>query len=322
MSLDKERLKKGLGGAGSTRYRMVLPAVRAVRWIRYATEGRLRQRTGRLKTVQVGGSVMRVPEDMRWAFAGGTYYERTVTEWLQCLVKSAPSNVFYDIGGNYGYYTLLLAPEVEQVHVFEPVSSTLEVLRMNVERNHLNNVTVHGVGLADASGTAEIRLFSSSGNNSLFDVTAGATVRRIGTEAIRLETLDGLVFDHGLPTPGLIKMDVEGAELRVLQGARQVLRQFHPTLIMEFYGPHFEKAGYSSADVVDELLAAGYAIYGVSETADDKRLHKLADFSFLQIGTLIAIDAGRRGELDELTTGVPSREDVHRGQTARPPLDP
>jgi FkbM family methyltransferase len=240
-------------------------AVRAV-----AIEGTQRFERGwrrvlrRPVVVQVGPYQMEVPGDMMWAFRGGAYYEREMTRWLPLFLREAPSAVFYDIGANYGYYSLLLAPVADSVHAFEPVSQTRAHLSSALATNQVKNVTVYPVALSDHVGSAQVRLFSSSGNNSLYDVVdRGVFIRQTGTESVMLDTLDRHVYERGLPAPGLIKMDVEGAELFVLQGGRRTLREHHPVLTAEFNETHFEKAGYSRSDVMAELVDAGYAIMAI-----------------------------------------------------------
>lgn len=222
----------------------------------------------------VGPYLIEVPGDMMWAFRDGVYYEQDMTLWLPLLLQEAASRVFYDIGANYGYYSLLLAPVADSVHAFEPVSRTRARLKSALVRNQVDNVAVYPVALSDHVGSAEIRLYSSSGNNSLYDVDHEIHVRQIGTEAVTLDTLDRQVYDLGLPPPGLIKMDVEGAELFVLRGARRTLREHHPILTVEFIETHFKKAGYSRCDLVAELTDAGYAIMAMSSSGPLRLLTK------------------------------------------------
>lgn len=293
MHVDSQRLQRLLGAPSSRRYRAVRSLLHSARALADLPERNYRRLTGRLATVQVGTSRMVVPEDMRWAFTGGVYYEHALARWLLRLVNISPGGTFYDVGANYGYYSLLLAPRVSHVHAFEPVTSTRTVLARNVASNGIPNVTIHDVGLSDSRGVAEIRLFSSSGNNSLFDVTPGERVRRLGSEVIALETLDSLVHDQGLPAPTLIKVDVEGAELFVIQGARRIIRDHLPTIVAEFHEPHFLKAGYRGDDLVTELTDAGYLVLGIPDPRHGDDLYPQSEFSKYGVGNIIAIDPSR-----------------------------
>ena len=285
MNRDSNIVRRTLGDPDGVRFRTAQRAVHTVRAGGSREEGVYRRRTGRLRQVTVGRHRMTVPEDMRWAFAGGRYYERSVPRPLCERINSGPSRVFYDIGANYGYYSLLLAPLANEIHAFEPVRATYAVLEENISRNAgLDHVQLHRHGLAESDGSAEINVFSSSGNNSLFDVVVGDDVSQLGTETIDLRQLDALVAG-GLTPPGLIKMDVEGAELFVLRGARRTLATHLPTLLLEYHEPHFERAGYTGRDVLDELRSHGYVLTGVDDRTG--QVHEM-DSVHPDVGCLIA----------------------------------
>ena len=232
---------------------------------------------------------MRVPRDMRWAFWGGAYYEHELAYWLERLMSDSRHPVFYDVGANYGYFSLLLAPLAESVHAFEPVTTTRATLERNLADARLQHVVVHDVALSDRGGWADIRLFSSSGNNSLFDVVVGKGVTQTGTQRVRLDTLDHQVYALGLPIPGLIKMDVEGGELQVLRGGSRLLHEHHPIIVLEFFEPHFHRAGYTSQDVIHELASAGYELWAIPEDPDRRELRRLDDDLSL-VSCVVAIE--------------------------------
>lgn len=275
--------------------------LRAARVAANRAEGHLRERIGKPRHILVGGYRMAVPLDMLWAYRGGAYYEQTMTYWLPRLLRAAPRRVFFDVGANHGYYSLLLADNADAVHAFEPVNATRAALNSNVAHNDITNLTVHDIALSDRRGTAEIRLFSSSGNNSLFDVETGKGVKFEGTQNVPLDTLDRQVYEGGLPVPGLIKVDVEGAELFVIRGARRLLAEHRPILTAEFFGPHFETAGYSPRELLDELTELGYAICGVTDDPGDRRLYERGDFGRVRIDNIIAMDEQR---LDKVARGA------------------
>lgn len=264
---------------------------RRARRLERAARSRVRRLTGRVPTVRVGTCSMKVPEDMYWAFAGGHYYERSVSHWIERLLSLSAEPVFYDIGANYGYYTLLAAPTAGHVYSFEPVSTTLHQLRENVSRNALDErVTVFPVGLSDHDGTIEINVYNSSGNNSLFPVTSSdSSVHIVRTEPIELVALDGLVDREGLRLPTVVKMDIEGAELFALRGAASTLARSTPAIVMEFDESSFVEGGYSRADILDELDALDYAVFGLSYDPHDLTLHPREHFDDDPIANLVVV---------------------------------
>ena len=252
---------------------------------------RLRRLTGRVPTVRVGACSMKVPEDMYWAFDRGHYYERNVTHWIERLLSLASEPVLYDVGANYGYYTLLAAPTASHVYSFEPVDTTVRQLRENVSRNALDGkVTVFPIGLSDHDGTVEINIYNSSGNNSQFTVTSSdSSVRIVRTEPIQLVALDGLVDREGLSLPTVVKMDIEGAELFALRGARSTLAASMPAIVMEFDDSSFAEAGYSRADILAELDTLEYAVFGLATDPHDLTLHPRAHLADHSIANLVLV---------------------------------
>jgi FkbM family methyltransferase len=266
-------------------------AARRMRAFEWSTRARMRRLTGHVPTVRVGDSTMKVPEDMYWAFAGGQYYERSVTHWIEQLLSLAAEPVFYDIGANYGYYTLLAAPTAGHVYSFEPVSTTLRQLRENVTRNNLDErVSVFPLGLSDHDGTIEINIYNSSGNNSLFPVTSSdSSVHIVRTEPIELVTLDGLVEREGLRPPTVVKMDIEGAELLALRGASSTLARSTPAIVMEFDDSSFVEGGYSRVEILAELDTLGYTVFGLSTDAHDFTLHAREHLDDHSIANVVAV---------------------------------
>jgi hypothetical protein len=86
---------------------------------------------------------------------------------------------------------------------------------------------------------------------------------RIGEEglAVRAWTIDELVAARGWPAISLVKIDVQGAEVRVLRGARATIARFHPPLFVEVDDRALEEAGFSADLLFDEIERQGYRAY-------------------------------------------------------------
>jgi FkbM family methyltransferase len=162
--------------------------------------------------------------------------------------------VFYDVGANVGYFSLLGCRRVGsdgEVHCFEPLEANVRVLRRNLEENRFRNYRIHQVAVADRSGSAEMVLADEPGRTRLSDARQDAGER---TVVVPLACLDEL----GLPPPDVVKIDVEGAESRVLRGMTRLLREHRPVLIIELHGDQ-------RAPVVAALADADY---GIADLAD------------------------------------------------------
>jgi FkbM family methyltransferase len=131
--------------------------------------------------------------------------------------------VFFDIGANMGYYTLIAAKKVGptgRVDSFEPSPRMFNELKFNLELNKFNNVHINNIALGDEPGVARLsrydrgrEVYGSLSTRSF----PGATI--IGYDEVALETLDNYMVKKGIKQVDMIKMDVEGAEFLVLKGA-------------------------------------------------------------------------------------------------------
>ena len=148
-----------------------------------------------------------------------------------------PGMVFFDVGANDGYFTLFAACRLGpagRVIAVEPSTRERVNLQCNVEANRLTNVTVVPLALGVGPGTASLRLAKGthSGHNTLGNF-AHDNVQMDSFEEVKVDALDAVATRLGLARVDFIKIDVEGAEASVIDGAREVLRQMRPTLLLE-----------------------------------------------------------------------------------------
>lgn len=145
--------------------------------------------------------------------------------------------VFVDVGANDGYYTLFAARRVGpsgRVVAAEPSSRERAHLQRNLGRNGLDNVTVVPAAIGAASGLADLHLAHGvhAGHNTLGSF-AHDDVVRASLERVPIEPLDAVIARLGLAQVDFVKIDVEGAEARVIDGAATVLNTMRPILLLE-----------------------------------------------------------------------------------------
>lgn len=168
--------------------------------------------------------------------------EPEVQEALAALIE--PGQTVYDVGANIGFFTMLcsrlVGPE-GRVYAFEPIPENLATLRHNVVLNGLSNVTIVEQALSSSTGTAEMFVSPWSAFHSL-NVEGASKQANHGPEAGQIEvqtvTLDEFVEREGVRAPDLLKVDVEGAELIVLEGGGETLRTVQPLLLCELHDTH------------------------------------------------------------------------------------
>lgn len=176
------------------------------------------------------GKLLALPTLQRPSYLLGTF-EPHVVRVMQEHVH--PGSVAYDLGANVGYHTLVLAHLVGAgggVVAVEPSPAERAALETTLRLNDLTNVRVVDAALAEQPGTVQFATFGYSGIGRIAreQEPADATI-----EAVSATTLDRLVLSAGYPPPAFIKMDVEGAELRVLLGGMQVLASARPVIVCE-----------------------------------------------------------------------------------------
>jgi FkbM family methyltransferase len=147
----------------------------------------------------------------------------------------------YDIGANYGMHALLMAKLVGasgHVYAFEPSPPIFEALVEQMQMNGFHHVECFQAGIWDHSGTAAFLDGHHLGAGHCAEIGAGSGSR---TE-IAVLSLDDFVFEKGYCPPDFIKVDVEGAESKVLSGARRVLETFRPVLLIDLHSPEQDVA--------------------------------------------------------------------------------
>lgn len=190
-------------------------------------------------------------------------------EYKIFVALAKKSNVFFDIGANIGYYSIvakLFNPKIE-VHGFEPMPSAFKYFNINKKINDLESINTHRLALTDYKGDAkfysnlnprfpeiEDHLF---GDNSL-NLDATGNISRIEVD-VKTDTLDNFVAQHlsSGKNIDLIKLDTESTEHLVLKGGQTVLKNHRPIIMCEVI------KGFTEAEIEKILSAHDYLFYEV-----------------------------------------------------------
>ena len=201
----------------------------------------------------------------------GGLFERAVIERFLSLLE--PTDVIYEVGGHIGSWSVFLAKHVDQgaLHVFETDDHNAARNRANLALNHLTHATVVEAAASNADGTA--------GLNTQSDVSAGmhSLVREIeGSRSVQVRTLrlDGYAAEPGIAPPTAMKIDCEGAEGLVLEGAHALLAGVR-VIMLEAHGDTLRAAGQSKEEILNRLADAGFTPVETWPGADVSR-HLLA----------------------------------------------
>jgi FkbM family methyltransferase len=164
----------------------------------------------------------------------GRIWDSWMLPWLVQFSKSG--GTFVDVGANIGLDTVLFSC-FSKVIAFEPVHH--DILKYNSE-NCIYPVTVHDCALSDHEGTADIYLYR--GNNC---GAPSLDVKHDGGDSIQvnLKRLDDVINDERV---SFIKIDVEGHEMKVLEGAKNIIKKWRPALCVETFDHLDELQSFAS----------------------------------------------------------------------------
>ncbi len=180
-------------------------------------------------------------------FHGG-YEDREIAELCKYVLDGG---IVFDVGANIGLSALEFARNAGpsgKVFAFEPHPDTAARLRANLDRNSVTNVEIVQSAVGAELGTIT---FNESADATLSSATL-VPRNLVRSFDVPLTTVDNAWTDAGKPAVSALKIDVEGGELAVLQGATELLARDHPAILLEAWGAN-------QLDPIHALLtAAGY----------------------------------------------------------------
>jgi FkbM family methyltransferase len=166
-------------------------------------------------------------------------YESAETRFVTTILRAG--DVFVDVGANVGWYTLLASTIVGRqgrIHAFEPRAETGDYFEKTVILNRLQKqVTVHRYGLSETEGRALLVWEKGTDNPGHSFVAEQVPSPGMESQSIALRPLDELALQR----LDFMKVDVEGAEMRVFRGARATLERCRPVILSELFPEMLER---------------------------------------------------------------------------------
>ncbi len=217
---------------------------------------------------------------MDCGFYLGSYQPHTV-RLIAATVR--PGDFCIDVGAQKGFLTLHLAKAVGpggHVIAFEPDPRAMEALRSNVQRNGFEQVRLYSCALGESSdASCRFALSHQLGWSSRFpNDIAKPTVE--STISVRSRRLDDIMAETDVAPEthriSFIKIDAEGSEPLVLQGAQETLRRFRPVVHIEVNKSSLQAGGFSPDSIEALLRPLDYQLYAIRHRRTGWRWRRLS----------------------------------------------
>lgn len=240
----------------------------------------------------------------RSVFTSG-FYENNILDCLrrEVFVKMDTRRIALDVGANIGNHSLFFTKFFDQVLAFEPNKRAFLLLSANALLSE--KIIAYNVGCSNHEFSATVRYSSKNvGMASLSNPVSGDL-----TAEFQLKVLDRFVDRSEWEKVDFIKIDVEGHELEVLEGARGILSASSPIVAFEAIS---DDGGARMADIVKYLREAGYEkFYGLSDQTSlskvSKRLSRLLNF----FKVVFRVERSPKFKIELLRKGVLGSHDTH-----------
>lgn len=198
----------------------------------------------------------------------GAYEPETVEALVSAVARDSRTPLFLDIGANIGMISVALLQRVPKLRIFafEPGVHQHGLFERTIKENNLDSqIKLSALALSSETGTAEFSVHSTehaSGDGFKDTGRAGTSE----TVIVNTERLDNWWHDNGCPDVTLMKIDVEGAECLVFDGAEEMLRHCKPSILFELHSKNLAAYNYSVDAVLDRVKSYGYVVANLDGT--------------------------------------------------------
>jgi FkbM family methyltransferase len=228
-------------------------------------------------------------EDFLIDFRQGEYFQHNYfilpedkeIKLTKFFIKNLKENsVFYDIGANVGYYSLLAKQiiQIGEVHSFEPVSEIFKILKENLSKKQ--NIFLNQLALFNKEG--QIDFYDTIKISSVGSAFNPALLRNhdllVASKKIKVQTTTLDKYCYNYSRPDFLKIDVEGAEREVIEGGIKILKETNPIIAMEVWRKPLDNTSHLKAiAMLYNLDYKSYKIINEGELELIKKIHPEKD---------------------------------------------
>lgn len=198
------------------------------------------------------------------------YYQNHFTEIEMHLLPliSQKNKISIDIGGAHGSYTANLFDKSSEVVTFEPIPKNITWINNMIKYNRLN-ARVMNYALSDWSGDTYLNMVADSTGFSTIEKENDLSKHHKQIESIQVKVKQ--LDDFKLDNVGFIKIDVEGHEISVLNGAKNTIKNSLPNILVEIEERHKKDAVNSCVNILENL---GYHCFFIL----NNKIKKITEF--------------------------------------------
>lgn len=194
--------------------------------------------------------------------------------------KIKDSKVSIDIGANIGITTIWIAKNSERVYSFEPEKENIKRFNENLEANNINNVILFQEAVSNEVGELELNILESYGHHSLGKV---ATSKILGTQKVNVVTLTEFCKEQNIQKIDFLKIDVEGFEIEVFEGARELFENNSiKTVAFEISEVPLKSLDKTEEEIFDFLASVNYKVLNLDGSQfDTKKYDKIVHLDLI-----------------------------------------
>lgn len=191
-------------------------------------------------------------------------YEKEELDMIIKILEIVNPKFILDIGANIGYISLILGKYFKNasIYSFEPILSTFDILKKNIEINKLSNIFINNCGISDENKLVTFYYYpEGTVNTSMKNLSQKKDVIEIKSY---VKKLDDIVENLNMKID-FLKCDIEGAELFAFKGGVNSLIKYKPIIYTELLRKWAEKFNYFCNDIIDLLNGIGYLCFIVKD---------------------------------------------------------
>lgn len=212
------------------------------------------------------------------------HYEPAMLETISKYLTG--QSIFLDIGANIGQHSLYASRYARHVYSFEPIERLYNQMRESIYANDFLNISAYNYALGNRR---EVLPIYGSGSN-MGGSTLVTNENRTKVQDIRVLRLDDVYSEIGIERCDLVKIDVEGYELDVLLGARDLISKYKPKIIIEYSPVFYRKVDNAIGENIYRFLKdLDYRIYNLDSALDDKEVRSFDDIRDLDQTNIFCI---------------------------------